>query len=63
MTTKLEESVDSCEAIRMIRLQAFLSEIKVSNKLIDDFEFKTNYEEKFLSRSDFKLIKNDAASE
>jgi len=63
LTTELEELINSYEAVRMIRFWALLSEIKVSNKLIDDFEFKTNYEEKFLSRSDFKLIKNDIASE
>ncbi len=62
MTAELEELINSCEAVRMIRFQALLSEIEVSNKLINNLEFKTDYEERFLNKSDLKLIKNDAAS-
>jgi len=63
LTTELEESVDSCEAVRIIRFQALLSEIKVSNKLINNLEFKISCEERFLSKSDFKLTEDDIVSE
>ncbi len=63
LITELEESVNSCKAVRIIRFQTLLSEIKVLNKLIDDFEFKISYEERFLNKSDLKLIKNNIVSE
>ncbi len=63
LTAELEKSVDSYKIIRMIRLWALLSEIEVSNKLIDDLEFKISCEERFLNESDLKLTEDDAASE
>ena len=63
LITELEKSVDNYKVVRIIRLQTLLSEIKVSNKLIDDLEFKISCEERLLSRSDFKSTEDDAASE